>query len=293
MTKGDVVFNTVVTALTVLALLVCLYPLYFVLIASVSQPEDIVSGKVFLLPSGTSFSAYEFIFKEKDIWMGYRNTIFYTVCGTAFGVIVTVLAGYALSRKDLIGRNLIMKIMVFTMFFNGGLIPTYMVVNKLGLINTPFVLIIVGSVWVYNIIIARTFFQSTIPDELLEAAFLDGCGNFRFFVSIVLPVSKAIIAVIALYYAVGHWNSYFNALIYLTKKQLFPLQLILRDLLLQGQQLVSSMDADEIETLVERQRIAEIIKYGIIVVSSVPMICAYPFLQKYFVKGVMIGSVKG
>jgi putative aldouronate transport system permease protein len=179
------------------------------------------------------------------------------------------------------------------MFFNGGLIPLYMVVKDLHLLNTPYVLMIVGSVWVFNIIIAKTFFEYTIPNELLEAAFMDGCGNLRFFLSIVLPVSKSIVAVIALFYAVGQWNSYFNALIYVTEKELFPLQLILRGILIQGQALTDVTDASELDALAQMQHIAEVIKYGVVIVSTLPLICIYPFLQKYFVKGVMIGSVKG
>jgi putative aldouronate transport system permease protein len=291
--KQDLFFNTAVTLLTIAALLVTLYPLFFVAIASISTPDHILVGQVLFWPSGIDFSAYKFILADRDIWLGYRNTVFYTVFGTLFSVIVTLLCGYALSRKDLVGRGWIMKFMVFTMFFNGGLIPTYMVVKSLHLLNTPYVIIVVGSVWVFNIIIAKTFFEHTIPGELMEAAFMDGCGNLRFFLSIVLPVSKSIVAVIALFYAVGQWNSYFNALIYVTKKELFPLQLILREILIQGQALTDVSDASELDALAQRQRIAEVIKYGVVIVSTLPLICVYPFLQKYFLKGVMIGSVKG
>ncbi len=293
MNRADIAFDTAVTLIACLALLMTFYPLYFIAIASVSSPEDIVSAKVIFAPSGLSFSAYEYIFQDNRIWKGYMNTIIYTVLGTLLGLAVTTLAGYALSRKDLVGRGLIMKIMVFTMFFNGGLIPTYLVVKELHLLNTPWVLIIIGSVWVYNIIICKTFFEHTISKELLEAAFMDGCGNLRFFISIVLPLSKAIVAVIALFYAVGHWNSYFNALIYVTERKLYPLQLILREILVQGQALQPPTDAAELEALAEQQRIAEVIKYGVVIVSSLPLLCVYPFLQRFFVKGVMIGSVKG
>ncbi len=291
--KEDTFFDIIVAIIAIIALIVTLYPLYFIVIASISDPNAVLLGDVILLPKGINFVGYKYIFEEQKIWLGYRNTIFYTVVGTLFGVTVTLLAGYALSRKDLIGRNVIMKIMVFTMFFNGGLIPTYMVVSSLNLVNNPLVLIILGSVWVYNIIITRTFFQSTLPEEMREAAFIDGCGNLRFFISIAIPLSKAIVAVISLFYAVGHWNSYFNALIYITKKELHPLQLILRELLIQGQSLVTNMDSSEMESLIERERIAQAIKYGVIIVSTLPVIIAYPLLQKYFVKGVMIGSIKG
>ncbi|WP_127588999.1 carbohydrate ABC transporter permease [Paenibacillus koleovorans] len=292
-TKEDIVFDAVILFLAVGALLITLYPLYFVVIASISSPEHILSGQVLFAPRGIDFAAYKFIFQENRIWTGYRNTILYTVAGTSISVVVTILAGYALSRKDLLGRGWIMKLMVFTMFFNGGLIPTYMVVKDLNLLNTPLALILIGSVWVYNIIITKTFFENMIPKELLEAAFIDGCGNWRFFLSIVLPLSKSIVAVIALFYAVGQWNSYFNALIYVSKKELFPLQLILRDILVQGQALSTPTDASELDAFAEKQRIAEVIKYGVVVVSTLPIICVYPFLQRFFVKGVMIGSVKG
>lgn len=289
--QKDVLFDSTVTVLTVLALLITFYPLYFVLIASISRPEAIFSGKVIFFPSGFDLTAYKFIFAEDRIWRGYINTISYTVFGTLYGTIITLLAGYALSRKDLIGRNLIMKLMVFTMFFQGGLIPTYVLVNSLGLINSYFVLIIVGTVWVFNIIIARTFFQSTLPDELLEAAVIDGCGNLRYFLFIAMPLSKSVIAVIALFYAIGQWNSYFNALIFTTDRKLYPLQLVLRDLLVQGQSLAGN--TTDLHSRAERQKFAEVIKYATIIVSSLPIICVYPFIQKYFVKGIMIGSVKG
>ena len=291
--RQDRIFNFIVAFMSLIALIITLYPLYFVLIASISSPENVLAGKVILKPVGVTFSGYEFVFREKDIWLGYRNTIFYTFFGTLFGTAVTIMAGYALSRKDLYGRPVIMKIMVFTMFFKGGLIPTYTVVSSLNLVNSPLVLILLGSVLVFNIIIARTYFQNTLPDELLEASHIDGCGDMRFFLTIAIPLSKAIIAVIALYYAIGHWNSYFNALIYVNKKELFPLQIVIRQILLQGQYLSNAVDSTEIEAIIEMQKIAEMIKYGVIVVSTLPVILLYPFLQKYFVKGVMIGSVKG
>ena len=289
----DKVFDIIITIIAIAALLISLYPLYFVLIASISSPEDIALGKVVFLPSNINFSAYKFVLEEGRIWRGYANTILYTLCGTVLGTLVTLMAAFALSRKDLFGRSIIMKLLVFTMFFSGGLIPTYMTISNLGLVNTRWILMIMGSVSVYNMIIARTFFQNTIPEELYEAAELDGCGIAKFFVSIALPLSKAIIAVIALYIGVSHWNSYFNAMIYTTRQDLAPLQLVLRDILILGQSLTNITDASELEALAERQRIAQIIKYVVIIVSSMPLICIYPFLQKYFVKGVMIGSVKG
>lgn len=289
----DRVFNIIVTVISLAALVAALYPLYFVLIASISSPEDITLGKVIFLPSNINFRAYQFVLEEARIWLGYANTIFYTVFGTLLGITVTLLAAFALSRKELKGRGIIMKLFVFTMFFSGGLIPTYIVISRLHLVNTRLVLVLLGSVTVYNMIIARTFFQNTLPEELVEAAELDGCGIARFFFSIALPLSKAIIAVIALYIGVSHWNSYFNAMIYVTSQKLYPLQLVMRDILILGQSLTNITDASELEALAERQRIAQVIKYVVIIISSAPIISVYPLLQKYFVQGVMIGSVKG
>lgn len=290
--KQDMALDTLITVFAIVALVVSIYPLYFVLIASFSDPGMIAAGKVILIPKGFTSSAYQFILREKNIWIGYRNTIFYTIGSMLVGLVITIPAGYALSRKDFVGRKLLMMLLTFTMFFNGGLIPTYITVSNLGLQNTRFILIVLGSVSVFNIIVTRTFFAGNIPDELFEAASIDGCGNFRFFFSIVIPLSKTIIAVIALYVAVWQWNSYFNALIYATNRELLPLQLVIRELLIQGQSLASTddLDAESIRYLME---ISQLIKYGVIVVSTLPIICVYPFLQKYFEKGVMIGSVKG
>ena len=289
---SDQIWNVFSILFASIVLILCLYPLYFVLIASVSDPTMVNSGKVILFPKGITFSAYKFILAEKDIWIGYRNTILYTVGSVLVGAAITIPAAYALSRKDLVGKNVVLKFLTFLMFFNGGLIPTYIIVNKLHLLNTAAILIILNCVTVQNIIVARTFFISNIPDELLEAASLDGCGNLQFFYKIVLPLSKSIIAVIVLYIAVWQWNSYFNALIYTTNRNLQPLQMVLRDILIQGQNLNigEEMDAAMIEYMVE---IANLIKYGVIVMAIVPILCFYPFVQKYFDKGVLVGSVKG
>jgi putative aldouronate transport system permease protein len=292
-TRQDVIFDIVVSLICFLFFIVAAYPLYLVIIASFSDPEAVSLGKVLWRPVGLSVRGYQYIFKNPDIWMGYGNTILYTALGTLGGTFITLLAAYALSRDDLPGRGIIIKLMMFTMFFQGGMIPTYLVMKGLNLTNTRFILILMGMFVVYNMIIARTFFASNIPKELLEAAFIDGCGNTRFFFAIVLPLSKAIIAVIALYIGIMYWNSYFTALIYVTKRDYFPLQLILREILVLGQQLAQSSEGMDVEAIIEMQKISETIKYGVIIVSMLPVMCIYPFIQKYFVQGVMIGSVKG
>ena len=282
----DILFYLIVG----LFMLICFYPVYFVIIASVSSSAAVNSGKMLLWPVGFHTSGYQFVFSDARIMTGYANTILYTVGGTALGLVCSLAAGYSLSRKDLPFRNLIMMILVFTMYFHGGMIPTYLTIKNLGLINTRAVLIILGCVSVYNIILIRTFFQSSIPDELHEAATIDGCGNMRFFVQFALPLSKAIIAVIALYLAVGYWNSYYNALVYTTDNRLKPLQLFIREMLMQSN---STTDFADAELAAQHMLMLQVIKYAVIVVATVPIMCVYPFLQKYFVQGVMIGSVKG
>lgn len=289
--NSDALFTFIVYAIVIILTIIVFYILYFVVIASFSDPNAVATGKVILIPKGINFDCYKFIFRDKRIWTGYYNTIRYTFFGTIIGLITTIPAGYALSRKDFKGRGVIMKIAVFTMFFSGGLIPTYYVVDKLHLVNTPYVLMILGSFNVFNLILTRTYFMNTLPVELQEAAEVDGCSIPRFFFSIVLPLSKAIIAIIALYYAVAHWNAYFNALVYINDSKLYPLQLILRDILIQGQTVQS--EGIDAETLAYMMQLSKTIKYGVIIVSSLPVIMLYPFVQKYFVKGVMVGSIKG
>lgn len=271
-------------------MVICLYPVYFVIIASFSSSSAVNSGKMLLWPEGFQTSGYQFVFSDARIMTGYANTIIYTVGGTLLGLACSLAAGYSLSRKDLPFRGIIMMVFVFTMYFHGGMIPTYLVVKNLNLINTRAVLIILGCVSVYNIILIRTFFQSNLPDELHEAAIIDGCGNMRFFIQFALPLSKAIIAVIALYLAVGYWNSYYNALVYTTNNNLKPLQLFIREMLMQSN---STTDFADAELASQHMLMLQVIKYAVIVVSTVPIMCIYPFLQKYFVQGVMIGSVKG
>lgn len=291
MGKRDLIFLTIVHASVIAISAVILYALWFVVIASVSDPNRVASGEVLFLPKGITLEGFKYIFRDKRIWTGYRNTILYTTVGTLIGLFITIPAGYALSKKDMVGKGIIMKLLVFTKYFSGGLIPTYLVVKRLHLVNTPYVLMIMGSFSVFNLILCRTFFINTLPQELQEAAEIDGCTIFQYFVKIVLPLSKAIIAIMTLYYAVGHWNSFFNGLIYVTDIKLYPLQVILRDILISGQSVdPSSMDPDALEMM---KQIARTIKYGVMIVSSLPVLIMYPFVQKYFVKGVMIGSVKG
>ena len=291
MGKRDLIFLTIVHASVIAISAVILYALWFVVIASVSDPNRVASGEVLFLPKGITLEGFKYIFRDKRIWTGYRNTILYTTVGTMIGLFITIPAGYALSKKDMVGKGIIMKLLVFTKYFSGGLIPTYLVVKRLQLVNTPYVLMIMGSFSVFNLILCRTFFINTLPQELQEAAEIDGCTIFQYFIKIVLPLSKAIIAIMALYYAVGHWNSFFNGLIYVTDIKLYPLQVILRDILISGQSVdPSSMDPDALEMM---KQIARTIKYGVMIVSSLPVLIMYPFVQKYFVKGVMIGSVKG
>jgi putative aldouronate transport system permease protein len=289
--RSDLIFDIVVLIIMALVMIVCIYPLYFILIASVSDPNYVLTGQVILFPKGLNFEGYARILGEQKIWTGYRNTIVYTVVGTALNVALTVTAGYALSRKDMPGRKGILLVIIFTMFFNGGMIPTYMVVKNLHLIDTIWAMILPSAVQVWNLMIARSFFETTIPGELLDASMIDGCRTLQFFFRIVLPVSKAIIAVLVLFYAISHWNAFFNALIYLETESKYPLQIILRNILIQNQPDAAMID--DMATLVERQKIAEMIKYGVIVVASAPVLILYPFVQKYFVTGIMVGSIKG
>lgn len=294
-TTADKLFNIALHLVLFFILIIVLYPLLFVLLASVSDSRYVNSGALLLYPKGFTLMGYELAFRDMRIFTGYYNTIIYTVLGTVLATVVNVMAGYTMSRKDVPGRSIIMGLMVFTMYFGGGLIPFYIIVQKLGLINTRTILILLGGTSVYNIIIVRSFFNTTLPKELFEAASIDGCGNGRFFFYIVLPLSKAIIAVIALYCAVGQWNAYFNAMIFLTDRDLFPLQLHLRDILLVGKTYESAEAMTNMDPSVQMkmQTMSEVVKYGVIVISTLPIIAFYPFLQKYFVQGVMIGSVKG
>ena len=289
-TWGDRLVNTIFYIILLVIIVVCAYPIWYTIVASVSDATYVNSGAFILLPKGVHFEAYQYAFAQKDLWNGYVNTILYTVAGTIFGLARCLPCGYTLSRKDLPFRGIIMGLFVFTMYFSGGMIPTYLVINKLNLVNTRLILIILGSVSVYNMILIRTFFSSSIPDEMREAAFIDGCSNTRFFVQFALPLSKAIIAVIALYIAVAHWNNYYNALVYTTDRHIQPLQLYLRRLLLVS---IDNESTDNPEEQMKFIQLVQVVRYAVIVMSTLPIMCLYPFLQKYFVQGVMIGSLKG
>ncbi len=268
------------------------WPLIFVLSASISNPSAVWNGDVVLLPVGLNFDGYKEILAYEEIWIGYRNTILYTVVGTLINVTLTICAAYPLSRKDFVPRNFLMGMFVFTMYFSGGLIPTYLVVDGLNMLDTIWAMVIPGAISVYNVIITRTYFQNSIPESLKEAADLDGANTAQFLFRIVLPLSAPIIAVISLYYGVGHWNSYFSALIYLFDSDKYPLQIFLRDILIQNQVDLDMFGLDLAEAE-EKRRLAETIKYGVIIVASVPVLCIYPFIQRHFVKGIMIGALKG
>ncbi|MFS0725399.1 carbohydrate ABC transporter permease [Paenibacillus sp. 1P07SE] len=289
-TPADRLFDSINSAFFFLILCVVMYPLYFILISSVSDPEAINAGRVWLWPVDWSWSGYQAIFNDQSIWTGYKNSLLYAALGSAISTAMTICGGYALSRKDLVGRTPIMLLILFTMFFQGGLIPTYLLVKELGMLNSVWAMVVPGAIQVFQLIIVRTFFQSTIPDELLEAAMMDGCSNLTFFFRIVLQLSLPIVAVIILFNAVSQWNSYFKALVYLSSEHLQPLQIILRRILVQNE--MNQLMTD-ISSMQEMQKRAELVKYGVIVVASLPMLLLYPFLQKYFVQGVMIGSVKG
>lgn len=290
----DRLFTGLCNLFLILFIIVVFYPIYFVVLASFTDPVYVSSGKPLLYPVSVNWNGYKAVFNDARIWRGYMNTLIYAGLGTLLGTVTVLMAGYALSRKDLPGRGWVMKAFVFTMYFSGGLIPTYLVVNGLGLVNTRLVLIIMGSVSAYNIVVVRSFMMSTIPDELLDAARIDGCGNGRFFGQIVLPLSKAVIAVMVLYIAVYHWNSYFNAMIYLTDDSKNPLQMVLRGILLTATAAANNLNENiDSAAMREMSLTVQLIKYSTIVVSTAPIICLYPFVQKYFMKGVMIGSVKG
>ena len=288
--RADRAFNTLDYVLLTIAFLLVAYPLYFVVIASVSDPIAVYEGRVIFYPIKPTLEGYRRILSYSTLFTGYKNTLIYTLVGTSINIVLTITAGYALSRKELVGRNVMMMGVMITMIISGGMIPNYLLVRSLRLYNTMWALILPGAVSTWNLIVTRTFFQQTIPDELREAADLDGCSDTAFFLRVVLPLSASIIAVMVLFYAVGHWNSYFNALIYLSSTAKYPLQLVLRNILI-----VNTLDdmVNDVATQAAQQRMGDLIKYGMIIISSLPLLVLYPFLQKYFVHGVMVGAIKG
>lgn len=289
-TSDERIFDAVVYAIAAVIIIIVLYPLLFIVSASFSDPAKVLNGEVWLLPKGVSLDAYTNILHNDKIWIGYRNTIMYTVVGTVINIIMTILAAYPLSRPDLPGRGAIMVLITLTMFLSGGLIPTYLLVKELGMVNTMWALIVPGAIATYNLIVMRTYFQSSIPWELQEAAHMDGCSNWRLLFSIILPLSKPILAVMVLFYAVGHWNSFFPALIYIRDEALHPLQLVLREILMISQSAAIEGGSVGLE---DQILLSESIKFAVIIVSTLPVLIMYPFVQRHFVKGVMIGSIKG
>ena len=286
----DLLFDIVLYSICAVLLLLVLYPLWFIVIASFSDPSAVAGGHVWLWPVGFTLDGYDELFRQAEVWTGYRNTIVYTVLGTIFGLMVNIPAAYALSRKDLWGRRGLMGLYVFTMFFSGGMIPIFLTVQEMGLYNNFWVMIIPFAVSAYNIIVARTFFETSLPPDLWDAAQIDGCGNLRFFFTMALPLSKAVVSVIALWTAVGQWNGYFNALLYLRDAQLHPLQLIMRIILITNQ-VFAAMGTGEAAMIAMRR--ANLVRYSMIIIATVPIMCVYPFIQKHFDQGVMIGAVKG
>lgn len=288
--RGDILFDCLIILLSISIFLIIAYPLYFVVIASISDSNMVSKGLVTLFPKNISFYGFGKILQDERIWTGYRNTLIYTLGGTIINLVFTLPAAYALSRQEFKVRKPLMFIFTFTMFFNGGLIPTYLLYKEVGLIDSMWVFIIPSAINVYNLIIARSFFETSIPDSLYEAASLDGCSYFKFFLTVAIPLSKAVISVVGLYYLVQHWNDFFTGLVFIRSYEKQPLQIVLRDILLSNQ--TSAGGAGALGDGYGQQ-FADQIKYGAIIVSTLPVLVIYPFLQKYFDKGVMIGAMKG
>lgn len=298
MKKKISLFDICNTAFMLIVLIITVYPLYFTVIASVSDPSAVAKGDVFLLPVGFRMNAYKTLLGYKQLWIAYGNTIFYTICGTIFNLLLTIPAAYATSKKYMPARNFVLTFFLITMYFGGGMVPTYLLIKSMGLVNTRLVMIIVSGLSVYNMIITRTYFSTSIPESLFEAAEIDGAGELRKFVTIAMPLAKPIIAVITLYYAVGHWNAYFNALIYLSDINLEPLQTVLRRILMENETALEvimggiNVSEDILRDSAQKAYEAYAMKYAVVFIASLPLLIAYPFVQKYFVKGVMIGAVK-
>jgi len=292
------IFDVVNYSLLLLLTIIFLYPLYFTIIASVSEPVNVVQGDVVLWPKGFTTEPYFHIMERKDLWLGYWNSIVVTFLGTLLNLFYTIPAAYSLSKKHMRFRGFFSTYFVIPMFISGGLLPFYITVKNMGLLNKPYSLILIGGVSIYNVVVTRTYFQSSIPDSLYDAAKIDGCSDFGQFFKIALPLAKPIIAVIALYYAVGRWNDYFNAMIFLTDDKYYTLQLVLKNILLENQNRMVALSGslastEELAYMAKQAYMAEAMKYAIIFIAALPMLIIYPFVQKYFVKGVMIGAVKG
>ena len=291
LSAGDKIFYTVSTILLTIFFLLVLYPIIFTLSSSFSSGSAVSSGKVVFLPVEPSLEGYKIVFNNNDVLTGFKNSIIILVIATSINIILTMTAAYALSRDDLPGAGAIMLLFTFTMFFGGGMIPNYLLIKDLGMLDTKLALIVPGAIGVYNLIVARTFIKSNVPNELLEASQIDGCGDFTFFIRMVLPLSKAVIAVLVLFYAVGHWNVYFNAMLYLRDRNQITLPMVLKEILIANQIDPSTVSDPELQMKIAQT--ADVIKYALIVVTMLPIVMIYPFIQKYFVKGVMIGAVKG
>ena len=291
MSRGDRAFNVFAILIVTLLTLLVLLPMVNILSASFSAAAAVNAGKVLLWPVEPTLRNYQTILGYASVWMGYRNTIFYTALGTFINVFLTLFCAYPLAQKTFSGRKFFSILFFIPMIFSGGMIPNYILIRDLGFLNTIWAVLLPGAIGITNMIITRTFIQSTIPDSVAEAAVLDGCSPIRYFISFIMPLSKTIIAVISMYYAVGHWNSWFNAFLYLNKRDMYPLQLFLREILVNSQ--FDSSVMEDPEAARQLQGLADTLKYVIIVVSTIPLMSIYPFVQKYFVKGVMIGSVKG
>ena len=289
--RGDRMFYLLVNIVVAVLGLIVLYPLLYILASSFSAPSAVAAGKVVLWPVDFSLRGYKAVFDYEMVYTGYRNTIFYTVVGTALNIALTMIAAYPLARRSLPGKGFFTFLFTFTMMFSGGMIPNYILMKDLKIINTAWCRLLPGAVSAYNLIVTRTFIQNSIPEELLEAAQIDGCSDAKFFFIFVLPLSKAVMAVITLYYAVSHWNAYFNAFLYLNKRDLYPLQIFLREILIMNS--VNTEMVVDTQMQEAMQGMADLLKYSLIVVSTAPILCIYPFLQRYFIKGVMIGSLKG
>ena len=289
---GDKCFYILLGFLLTFCFIVVLYPCIFVVSASFSSGQAVTSGQVILLPVNFSLDGYQMVLGNKNVISGFLNSFCYTVFGTALNLVVTMICAYCMSRKDLPGRDGIMFLFIFTMLFSGGMIASYLLTKALGMINTRWVMLLPGAMNVYNMIIARTYIQSSIPGDLLEASQIDGCSDIKYFLNVVLPLSNSVMAVLVLFYAIGHWNSYFHPMIYLNDRDLFPLTIFLKEILISSQ-MDSSMMSSDPEMATRIATLANVIKYSLIVVTMIPMIILYPFIQKYFVKGVMIGAVKG